>query len=1095
MIQPKCRGVILTLVLIFSLFMNAMAQSSPSEMRINLSEKNITVEQLFKKIHEQTKLNFVYNVKDLRPLKRVNVEVKNETVNAVLKKVLGEQGVAYEFSGMSIIVKMKLRVIQGQILDHETDEPLVGASVLIPNTDVGVLTNAHGVFSLSLHEGYTGTLSVSYIGYKSTEIPVTHDDIYKISLESDAKMMDEVLISSYFTRKKEGFAGAMTTITQEDIQRVNTGNIFTTLSALDAGFKVLDNNDAGSNPNRTPDFNIRGRGSFEAKSSRPLFILDGFEVSVDKIYDLDVNRIESINILKDASATILYGSRAANGVVVVETVTPKDGTLRLTYDFKGTANIVDLSDYNLMNAKEKLEYERLAGVYDHVAGSNALTGNYEKDRLYNQRLLNVLEGVDTDWIAQTSRNAFAHAHSLYLEGGAKTIRYGLNTRYSENPGVMKGSSRDRFSLDFNLIYRIKDKVIFRNTMSFSQVKGTNSPYGSFNQYTLLNPYEKIYDDKGELLKFFTNQEPNPLYDVKLPHKNEDRTKIFSEQLNVDWHINRDLRFVGKFKYETSDTKGEFYKSPFSTSYILTRTYNSATGLYERIPVEQRGSLRLSYEEKTEVEGSVTLNYSKKFADSHLIYAGAGSELTSRIAKSAAYAMSGFMDDRFADPGYAIKYSGDKPRPTSSSYEERSIGFFANVNYIFDSRYFADLSFRYDGSSKFGVNNRFAPFWSMGGGWNLHNESFMKKTGFSQLKLRASYGISGNQAFASHMARTTYEYHTDRLYEKLIGATILAYGNEDLKWQSTRQLNLGVNMRMLNNIVTLSFDYYNKVTSNLLTDITVAPSLGLAGDTYKENLGKIQNEGIDFRLDILFVNKKDFTASAFIQGIKNKNTLKKISNSLKRVNDRNNSRTTIPGEVYEEGQSMSALKVVPSLGIDPYTGKEIYLKRNGDRTYVWDAKDKVVVGDTEPDLEGNFGGRVFWKGFYLNFGFRYRLGGYEYNTTLVSKVENNNPQNNADRRAFEDRWSSPGERALYKNIRNTEATKISSRFVQKNNYLILNTLSLSYEFPRQMLSKVGLEALRVNMYTTDILRFSTVKAERGIGYPFQRSFMFGFAVTL
>ena len=623
----------------------------------------------------------------------------------------------------------------------------------------------------------------------------------------------------------------------------------------------------------------------------------------------------------------------------------------------------------------------------------------------------------------------------------------------------------------------------------------NSPYGEFGKYTKLNPYERIFDKDGNITKFFTEENmPNPIYDAKLPFKDDDRTKGFSDQLNVDWHINNDLRLMGKVKVETSDIKAEKYTSPYSTKFILDRNFNQETGLSEKVPPEDRGELVLSYGESTVVEGSVTLNYAKSFSNVHLLYAGVGSELKSSNSKTAGYTMTGFTDDRYADPGYAIKYGGKNPRPFSVEFNERSVGFFTNINYIYDSRYFADVSFRYDGSSKFGANNRFAPFWAVGGGWNLHNESFLKNSNISMLKLRASYGVTGNQDFDAYMARTTYGYHTNRLYENLIGSTILAYGNEDLKWQSTYQLNLGIDFNVFNERIKLSFDYYDKITDNLLTDITVAPSLGFVNSQYKENLGKIQNRGVDFKLNVIFVNKQDLSVTAFVQGIKNKNTLKKISNSLKGINDENNLVTDVPGAVYEEGQSMTAIKVVPSLGIDPYTGKEIYLKKNGDRTYIWDSEDKVICGDTEPAISGNFGGNIYWKGFFLNVGFQYSLGGDLYNKTLVGKVENIDPKFNADKRAFESRWSQPGDNALYKNIRSTEVTKVSSRFVQKNNYLVLNTLSLSYEFPYDLIHVAGIQSLRLNMNTTDLLRMSTVEAERGIDYPFQRSVTFGLAVT-
>lgn len=262
------------------------------------------------------------------------------------------------------------------------------------------------------------------------------------------------------------------------------------------------------------------------------------------------------------------------------------------------------------------------------------------------------------------------------------------------------------------------------------------------------------------------------------------------------------------------------------------------------------------------------------------------------------------------------------------------------------------------------------------------------------------------------------------------------------------------------------------------------------------MGEIQNKGLEVNLNAVIIRdmEKELEWSVMFQAANNKNKIRKISTALKTVNDENNKNTQVPGAVYEEGESMSAIKAVRSLGIDPTTGKELFVKKNGELTYTWDAEDKVICGDTEPKVFGNFGTNLYWKGWNLNMVFKYNFGADYYNSTLAQRVEGADPAKNADRRVLKDRWKEPGQHALYKNIKDYKTTYISSRFVQKDNTVQLSTLSLSYEVNKAWISRFGMNTLRLSFYMNDVFRASTVKNERGIDYPFQRSFVFGLNVS-
>lgn len=1091
----------LTFVLVFCMLVQMFA--AVNAQTVTLKKQNASLEEIIWELKEQTKFVFLYSSADIATVKGIDIDMQNSQIDAILKKCL--EGTDLQFvkennaiiirqaNGKTAVPQVQSRKITGKVID-EDGNPLPGVAVLIEGTTIGVATDMDGKYDLTCPEMKDIVLKFSYIGMKPKSVVVGNKTVVDVTLESDSQEMDEVVVTGLLNRRKSGFAGTTTVISKQELAKVSTGNIFTTISTLDAGFKIEENNLDGSNPNKLPDFTIRGKGSFQNGSTAPIFILDGFEVTSQKVFDMDINRIESITLLKDASATILYGSRASNGVIVIETTAPKAGKLRVTYDFKPTIAIVDLTDYDLMNAREKLQYEKEAGLY-----TQEITPGYEDndrreqgelDKAYYNRYKNIVEGVNTYWLSQPVKNAFSHAHSLFVEGGADNVRYGIDASYNQNKGVMKESGRDRFGLGFSLIYRIKDKITIKNYISYAHTHAYNSPYGSFSQYAKLNPYERIYNDNGELIPKLSDGDTNPLYDALLPNRNFTKDQEFREQLSVDWFIRDGLRLKGQMAIVKGETSGEIYKSPFSAEFLKT-TYNSESRVQEYLPIAERGYLSMTDGASFSYDGNVTLNYNTLVNEKHIIYAGVGLEVTQNDNNSHGFIMTGFPDDRYSDPAFAIQYKKET-KPSSSESKSRAIGFFANGNYSYDDRYFADVSVRIDGSSKFGADKKYAPFWSAGAGWNVHNEKFFKHTKISMLKLRYSYGVTGNQEFSAYQAKTMFQFNTDRLYNSGISAALMGYGNPDLEWQNQYQSNYGFDFGYAKDRIRLQFNYYQKKTEGMLTSVSVAPSLGLPSNTFTSNLGKIQNKGVEVNLNAVLIRDqgKDFEWSVMLQAAHNKNKIMEISTALKNINEKNNQDKTTPAAVYEEGESMSAIKAVPSLGIDPTTGQELFMKKDGTITYTWDATDKVICGDSEPKVFGNVGTNLYWKGWNLNMVFKYDLGADYYNSTLAERVEGANPRYNADRRVLNNRWKEPGQHALYKNIKEYTTTYISSRFVQKENTLQLTSLSLSYDLNREWIRKFGLNTMRLSFYMNDVFRASTVKNERGLDYPFQRSFVFG-----
>ena len=492
------------------------------------------------------------------------------------------------------------------------------------------------------------------------------------------------------------------------------------------------------------------------------------------------------------------------------------------------------------------------------------------------------------------------------------------------------------------------------------------------------------------------------------------------------------------------------------------------------------------------EGRLMLTYNKMFGESTLLNVLGGGTISSSDGNSNSYSGVGIFSDKLAHPAFTSRYP-ENGRPTGSQDIERSMGFFVNGNMIYDNRYFLDVAIRYEGSSKFGSDQRYAPFWSVGGGWNIHKEKFMPTSATDVLKLRASVGYTGNASFSPYQAMTTYKYDADLNYGKGIGAVPMAIGNPDLKWERTLTYNAGLDVVLFSNRWDMTLDWYRKVTDDLLLDVTKAPSVGTS--SAKENIGKLQNNGIEFQTRVTAINNQNWNWAMSLTIQHNENKIKKISNALKAMNEKLNAeKTLLPPPVYEEGQSISAVKAVKSGGIDPATGQEIYIDIDGNPTFTYNYWDKRVYGDANPDMSGVFGSYLTFKGFSLNMMFDYSFGGTIYNQTLVSRVEGSDPLKNADKRVFSSRWKEAGDQAKYKDIADSSMPEVTSRFIRDEYYLNMRSLSLSYDFTSDFCKKIYLSRLRVQFMTNDLFRISTVKQERGLTYPFARTFEFSLSAA-
>lgn len=1102
-------------VVVFCL--NLSAKTYSQEITVSLNLEQVSVKEFLRNVQEQTGVNFLYNANLIDQAKKVTLHVKDKDLRLVLREVLHPINLTFLFQGESIIIKrleeektLKPKYVIGIVYD-EKKQPLPGVTVMWKGMNVGTVTDTQGKYKIIVADtSVNATLIFSFIGMERHEIKYEGRDTINVVMKEDIEQMDEVVVTGYVQIRKESFTGNSISVSKDELLRVSKTNVIQALQVFDPSFRIQENNQWGSDPNAVPEMYIRGRSGIGVKQldanslsksnlednpNLPLFIMDGFEISVQKLYDMDPNRIESITILKDAAATAMYGSRSANGVVVITTVAPKSGEVSVSYSLTGTLSMPDLTDYNLMNAAEKLETERVAGLY--VLEEDDLTSatQFQLDLEYSEKLANVRRGVDTYWLSKPLQTVFNHLHSVYIEGGSTDIRFGLDMLYNNDNGIMKGSHRNRYGVELSLDYRLGNFQI-KNSASYNVTKSKESPYGTFSDYTMKMPYDEYKDENGKYLVETTNWKIgsnfyNPLYEATL--KSYDVTQIdeLINNLAVNWYINDYWQIKGQFSVTKTTTKGESFLDPESrkNGELLDRT-NPISG---ELRTEENNHFSWDLTAMAAYNQSIGKNY---------INLTLGINAKDDQDKSFSAFYKGFPNGSLSSVNYAHEIV---EKPTARESKNRLFGMLMSMNYTYDDIYLLDISFRLDGSSEFGSDRRFAPFFSGGVGINIHNYEFMKNLGYvDMLKIRGSYGATGKVNFPAYAARTMYQIQSDKWYRTGVGASLIALGNSGLTWETTNTLDVGFDIQMLDGLVNVNASYYRKKTVDLINDVTIASSTGFT--TYVDNVGEIMNTGIDIQVRSDIYKSQDCMVSVFGNLSHNKNELLKISESLRAYNnlvqkqyeysssylgsDASNPKYGKTFTQYVEGGSTTSIWGMKSLGINPSDGEEVLVRRDGTTTYDWNAAEQVILGDTEPDIQGAFGFNVRYKNWSLYTTFMYEYGGQEYNETLVNKVECAQIRtSNVDKRVLTQRWKQPGDHAKYKKLSAkgvVRVTRPTERFVQNDNVLSLNSLTLGYDFGQNILKKIGFGLLRLELGANELFRVSTVKAERGLSYPYARN---------
>ncbi len=1107
--------LIMRLTLLLTLFFTLEATAFTHAQKISIEVNKASMKSVLQELRKKSGYAFIYNDRDLDSATPVSVKSNDKDLLEVLPLIFEGQPLVYTVKDKLINITPKKAVnttdnwlirsfqepVRGHVVD-EKGEPIAGATIFVldkdgKRTNKQAVTDREGDFSLpGIPEGTM--LEIAYLGHTPAKV-AARPQLGTITLKPQVTEMKEVTVvaTGMTVRDKETFTGAASVFQGKELKAVGNVNVIQSLRTLDPSFLVLDNNLAGSNPNVLPAIELRGQTSISTQSLRdefsddpnqPLFILDGFEASLRTIVDLDMNRVSSITLLKDAASTAIYGSRASNGVIVVETIQPKAGQIRLSYTSDLTMELPDLSAYNMMNAAEKLQFEKLSGVYTAPSTYPELQNVYY-DPLYSQKLQQVVSGVNSYWLSDPLQTGFSQRHTLYAEGGSQNLTFNAGGNYRVLHGTMLGSGRKDWGVRLNLSYR-SNKLKINNNAYVNGYRADESNYGSFSTWVNMNPYyEKAgaadpyvfsyYDSRTNSYYTPTSSSyikvSNPLYNANLNSFDYANNVSITDNLQFIYELGRGLRLQSSLQVSNSSTSANTFKSPLNTSFEDLDPLKKGTYTFRQTAgLSYTANAMISYAEHT---------------GKHAYQANIRAELEDKTNRLKGFVAEGFPTSTNGNPRFAYGYQ-ENGSPIAVNSVTRRNSLIANGYYSYDERYNMDVSLTYDGSTSFGLQNSYQPFASAGLSWNLHKEKFLQSAAWiNSLRLRVSYGMTGNQNFTSATSISTYTYMTNYNYLGQ-GVELTKLGNPNLEWQNTYQTNLGLDAGFFNNRLTLQVNAYRKYTDPLVIAIGLPSSTAL--NDYAINAGTLNTKGIEanIRFAPIYQPDKMFTWFIGLTGTVMSQKYNDFNNKLSSLNESLQSLNSLTR--YQDGYDYYDLWAVPSLGIDPATGREIFLKKDGTQTFTYSYDDVVKVGNSRPAVQGVISNAFTYKGFTLSVYTRYIINRDVWNDALFNKVENVSLNrvinNNLDKRALYDRWQQPGDQAQFKAISLTGTTNMSSRFVQRENALSIESVSLGYEFKKsKWMDKAGISNFRLNGYTNDLAYLSTVRKERGIDYPFSRSF--------
>ncbi|QII45787.1 TonB-dependent receptor [Flagellimonas oceani] len=932
------------------------------------------------------------------------------------------------------------KTVSGNVTD-QNGLPLPGVSILVVGTSNGTQTDFDGNYTISASEGQM--LRFSYIGQKTVERTVGASSTINVQMQDDAQALEEVVVTGYGSRSRELSTSAISTVSTEKIEAfVPSTSVDNILQGQAAGVQVTA---ANGRPGQTAFVTIRGVGSLNA-STTPLYVVDGVPVNSDFINNLNPNDIESFSILKDAATVSKYGSRGSNGVVLITTKQGKTGDARITFrsSFGFSERIPD--PFDLMNTSQKLELERQfaeLGVNAAQSLPGATADDAERARLI---------GLDTNWEEELLRKGQIQSNSLSISGGDEKMTYFLSLGYDKNTGIIdRIDGFERVTARLNTTYQAKEWLNVGTNISLSR-STTDLPRDRNN---VQNPFRAMYDYNPWDPLYLRNPDGSIQTDAQGDPIFNPTTSGFpiARALMTEPEDNRNFLIIGSL---FADIK---FSDKFSNRFTVGATNNRynrtnrsiAGGVLDVIVGDANfpGTQTDNFENTLQYNVNNLFNYTDTFGEFHNLSASFLLEYNENIYTDLFASARGF-------PSPEIPYQDVAAEATASGSEEARRVLFSQglfVDYDYDGKYILSGSIRRDGSSRFGPENQYGYFYSGSAAWNIARESFLEGTAVNDLKLRASYGTSGNQNIGDFNFLNLLEFGT---YNGNTTAIPIGVGNPNIQWESQAILDIGVEFGLFNNRINGVVDYFKKNSKDLLLNQPLSQTVGDENNSILANIGELENSGIEVSLNADIVRAENFVwrAGGNISFLDNK--------VVSLVNGDDIVNGTFGLNILREGEEINSYYTVRYAGVNPANGEPLYYDLDGNITNEYSASFNTILEGKSPyaNIEGGFFTSIRWGGFGVRADFVGKAGNYIMNFQRQAGISIGNIDSNQRVEAF-NYWKQPGDtNVLPSPLFQGTADQDSDRWLEKGDYLRLRTLTVDYNLPGKFLDRTGIDRVRI-----------------------------------
>lgn len=1044
-------------------FMQA-ANAVFAQTTVTATFKNATLSEVLWEVQRQTDFTFVYSTEEVKNVKVEKLIVNHEKIANVLDKCLKGSGLTYTVHDGVIAIKPVSKVeemaapqqktkLNGTVVD-ETGEAIIGANVIVKGTTNGCTTDLDGHFTLDV-DHLPVTLMVSYIGYTRQEIKVTSAKTIKVEMTPDNNLMDEVVITGYGTFKKSAYAGSAASVKGETLKDVPAISFKDLLQGNAPGVQFTS---SSGQPGASSSLRIRGMGSFNASNS-PLYVIDGVpmrsgtintmssDAGLDIMSTINSSDIESVTVIKDAAAASLYGSRAANGVVLITTKKGKAGkpSISLKADWGSSDFAMDYRP--IMGGEERRQY-----IYDGLVAGQIKKGKSEADAMaYADGEIDDYAPVPwcgyTDWNDVLFKKGNHQSYEASLSGGTDRFKYYSSLSYLKQDGIAINSGLERISGRLNVDFQATSKLKLGANVLFATVnqdvysEGTSYSSPFYTSRNAVVPSDPIYNEDGswnrDLIRI---GDRNPLLSATYDYQREYVTRTFNT-IYGEYEFIKDLKFKSTFSYDYVITKGKDWSDP--------RTSNGD---------DINGGMSKKYYEYNKMVWANQVSYKTSIARDHHIDALVGYEI----------------DDQYRDylSGYATNFATHDKNQISNGMKTESVGgndtrtrmvsYLTRLNYDYKNKYYLGGSFRTDGSSRFQRDNRWGSFWSISGAWRIIEEKFMSPTKdwLTDLKIRASYGVNGTlpSDYFGYMGLSSLTNG----YLEQPGIIQSQLRNDDLQWETNYNLNLGLDFALWNRI-NVTLEYYTRTTKNLLMDRPISMTTGFS--SYLMNIGEVKNKGVELEISSTNIQTKDFSW----------NTTFNISHNKNKIVTLDGMQTEIKSgsQIRKVGKSYRTFYMIEFAGINPETGAPQFYTNDVDENgnYIKDITEEInkahaIVLDkhAEPNAIGGLSNTLRYKWFDLNFMFSYQFGGYSYDNWAQKTEHGGNDLEANIPSYYKDSWKKPGDITKYELFYEKPSVAMNkvttTRRLHSTDFIRLKTLTFGFTVPKDWTRKIGIENVRL-----------------------------------